>query len=66
MSTNNKKKLAIFCTGGVRCEKASDYLFNKGFRNVFQLEGGILNYLSNTGIDKSKWRGECFVFDKIQ
>ncbi len=64
IDTNNKKKLAIFCTGGVRCEKASDYLFNKGFRNVFQLEGGILNYLNNKDIDKSKWKGECFVFDK--
>ena len=64
IKSNIKKKLAIFCTGGVRCEKASDYLFNKGFKNVFQLEGGILNYLSNTGIDKSKWKGECFVFDK--
>ncbi len=64
VETNIKKKLAIFCTGGVRCEKASDYLFNKGFKNVFQLEGGILNYLNNKSIDKSKWSGECFVFDK--
>ena len=57
------KKIAMFCTGGIRCEKASSYMLSKGFKNLFQLRGGILKYLKEIPIKKSKWRGECFVFD---
>ena len=53
----------MFCTGGIRCEKASIFLKNKGFKNVFQLKGGILNYLNKTKKKDSLWKGECFVFD---
>ena len=53
----------MFCTGGIRCEKASIFLKNKGFKNVFQLKGGILNYLNKTEKKDSLWKGECFVFD---
>ena len=60
----NKKKLAIFCTGGIRCEKASDYLKDKGVEEVYQLQGGILNYINNIPEEKSLWKGECYVFDK--
>ena len=56
-------KLAMFCTGGIRCEKASNFLKQKGFKNVFQLKGGIFNYLNKINIKKSLWIGECFVFD---
>ena len=55
--------IAMFCTGGIRCEKASVYLKKKGFSNVYQLKGGILNYLKKTDQRKSLWQGECFVFD---
>ncbi len=58
-------KIAMYCTGGIRCEKASSYLNSIGYKNVYQLEGGILNYLSNVAKSKpSFWRGECFVFDQ--
>ena len=57
------KKFAMFCTGGIRCEKASSYMKNQGFKNVFHLKGGILKYLENIDINDSKWNGECFVFD---
>ena len=57
------KPVAMFCTGGIRCEKASIFLKNKGFKNVFQLKGGILNYLNKTKKKDSLWKGECFVFD---
>ena len=55
----------MYCTGGIRCEKASAYLKSKGFKNIFQLEGGILNYLNHFKDQKIKpyWNGECFVFD---
>ena len=53
----------MFCTGGIRCEKASDYLKSKGYTNIFQLKGGIINYLSKIDKKKSLWKGECFVFD---
>ncbi len=56
------KPIAMFCTGGIRCEKASVFLEQKGFKNVYQLKGGILNYLKNKK-EKSLWKGECFVFD---
>ena len=57
------KPVAMFCTGGIRCEKTSVYLQKKGFKNIFQLNGGILNYLKKIKKDQSLWRGECFVFD---
>ena len=58
---DRKKKTAIFCTGGIRCEKAGKYLSDIGFEDVYQLQGGIINYLNST---KNKyWKGECFVFD---
>ena len=60
---NKKKPIAMFCTGGIRCEKASVYLIKKGFKNVFQLKGGILNYLKKVKKKNSLWEGECFVFD---
>jgi len=56
-------KIAMFCTGGIRCEKASVYLQRKGFKNVFQLKGGILNYLNKINEKQSLWKGECYVFD---
>ena len=57
------KPVAMFCTGGIRCEKASIFLKKKGFKNVFQLKGGILNYLNKTKKKDSLWKGECFIFD---
>ena len=57
------KPIAMFCTGGIRCEKASVFLEKKGFKNVYQLKGGILNYLKNVKKKESLWNGECFVFD---
>ena len=62
-SLNKNEKIGMFCTGGIRCEKASVYLEKKGFKNIYQLNGGILNYLKKTNKKKSLWRGECFVFD---
>ena len=58
------KKIAMFCTGGVRCEKASSYLKKNGFRDVFQLEGGIISYFQQTKNKSKNWIGECFVFDE--
>ena len=60
---NKKSKIAMFCTGGIRCEKASAYLKRKGFKNIFQLKGGILNYLQKINEKQSLWKGECYVFD---
>ena len=57
------KPVAMFCTGGIRCEKTSIYLKKKGFKNIYQLNGGILNYLKKTKKKNSLWKGECFVFD---
>ena len=62
-SDKKSKNFAMFCTGGIRCEKASSYMKNHGFKNVFHLKGGILKYLENIDIKDSKWKGECFVFD---
>jgi len=62
-SDKKSKNFAMFCTGGIRCEKASSYMKNQGFKNVFHLKGGILKYLENIDIKDSKWKGECFVFD---
>jgi len=60
---NKQKQIAMFCTGGIRCEKASVFLEKKGFKNIYQLKGGILNYLKNVKKKESLWNGECFVFD---
>jgi UPF0176 protein len=58
------RKIAMFCTGGIRCEKASAYLLGKGFPEVYHLKGGILRYLEGVPEEQSRWRGECFVFDE--
>jgi UPF0176 protein len=58
------KKVAMFCTGGIRCEKASSYMMSEGFDEVFHLEGGILKYLEEVKPEESLWQGECFVFDQ--
>lgn len=57
------KKIAMFCTGGIRCEKSTAYLKENGFKDVFHLEGGILKYLEEVPEEESLWEGECFVFD---
>jgi UPF0176 protein len=57
------RKVAMFCTGGIRCEKASSYLLARGFAEVYHLKGGILKYLERVPEAESRWRGECFVFD---
>ena len=57
------KPVAMFCTGGIRCEKTSVHLKKKGFKNIYQLNGGILNYLNKIKKNESLWKGECFVFD---
>ena len=60
---DKNKTIAMFCTGGIRCEKASIYLEKKGFKNVYQLKGGIINYLKKIKKNKTLWKGECYVFD---
>jgi UPF0176 protein len=57
-------KIALFCTGGIRCEKASSFLLAQGFSQVYHLKGGILNYLEQVPVAESLWQGECFVFDQ--
>lgn len=57
------KKVAMFCTGGIRCEKASAFMLKQGFDEVYHLKGGILKYLEEVPAEQSLWRGECFVFD---
>ena len=65
LNIKKEDNIAMYCTGGIRCEKASSYLKSLGYKNVFQLEGGILNYIDYTIRSKTKnlWEGECFVFD---
>jgi UPF0176 protein len=58
------RRIAMFCTGGIRCEKASAYLLAQGFAEVYHLKGGILKYLETTLEQDSRWRGDCFVFDE--
>jgi UPF0176 protein len=58
------RRIAMFCTGGIRCEKASAYLLSRGFAEVYHLKGGILKYLEGVPEAESRWRGECFVFDE--
>ncbi|MDE2679732.1 MAG: rhodanese-related sulfurtransferase [Verrucomicrobiota bacterium] len=63
LSESKKQKVAMFCTGGIRCEKASAHLLKEGFEEVYHLQGGILKYLQETKPEESLWEGECFVFD---
>ncbi|MDC1053791.1 rhodanese-related sulfurtransferase [Alphaproteobacteria bacterium] len=63
LNKSKDKKIAMFCTGGIRCEKISSYMIKKGFKNVNQLNGGIISYLEKTSYENSLWNGECFVFD---
>ena len=58
------RKVAMFCTGGIRCEKASAFLLQEGFAEVYHLEGGILRYLEVVPVEDTAWTGECFVFDR--
>jgi len=64
LDPDKHKRVAMFCTGGIRCEKFAPYLKQIGFENVFQLEGGILKYLEETPVEETLWEGECFVFDE--
>jgi UPF0176 protein len=59
-----KTRVAMFCTGGIRCEKASSYMLQEGFEEVYHLEGGILKYLEEVPQDESMWEGDCYVFDR--
>jgi UPF0176 protein len=61
---SGKSRVAMFCTGGIRCEKSTAYLRTQGFDEVYHLEGGILKYLENVAAEDSRWQGECFVFDE--
>ena len=63
LDTNKDQKVAMFCTGGIRCEKSTALLKELGYKNVYHLEGGILNYLEKIPSDESMWQGDCFVFD---
>ncbi|MEQ9452126.1 MAG: rhodanese-related sulfurtransferase [Pseudomonadales bacterium] len=64
LNPERDKKVAMFCTGGIRCEKASAYMLQQGFSEVYQLDGGILKYLESTDEENNLWDGECFVFDQ--
>jgi UPF0176 protein len=64
LDPSRDKKVAMFCTGGIRCEKATAYLIKNGFKDVYHLEGGILKYLEEIPREQSLFRGECYVFDK--
>ncbi len=60
----HNKRIAMFCTGGIRCEKSTNFLLQQGVENVYHLKGGILKYLEDVPQDQSMWQGECFVFDQ--
>lgn len=64
LAGQEQRRIAMFCTGGIRCEKATSYLRQKGFENVFHLKGGILKYLETIPPEQSLWQGSCFVFDE--
>ncbi|MGC1270886.1 MAG: rhodanese-related sulfurtransferase, partial [Croceibacterium sp.] len=64
LGTKQKPKVAMFCTGGIRCEKSTAFLKQEGIEDVFHLKGGILKYLETVPAEESLWRGECFVFDQ--
>ena len=63
LNPEKHQKVAMFCTGGIRCEKASAYMLSQGFDEVYHLKGGILKYLAEVPTEQSLWQGECFVFD---
>ena len=63
LDPSRHRKVAMFCTGGIRCEKSTAYLKQQGFEEVYHLEGGILKYLEEVPAERSRWEGECFVFD---
>lgn len=63
LDPSKHKKVAMFCTGGIRCEKSTSLLVSMGFEDVWHLQGGILNYLEKTPVEQTRWDGECFVFD---
>ena len=63
LDPHQHQRIAMFCTGGIRCEKATSYLLSQGFENVYHLQGGILKYLAEIPASESQWEGECFVFD---
>lgn len=63
LNPDTHQKVAMFCTGGIRCEKASAFMLSKGFGEVYHLKGGILKYLEEVPLEESLWQGECFVFD---
>ena len=63
LDATKHRKVAMFCTGGIRCEKASSFLLQEGFEEVYHLKGGILRYLEQIPVDVSTWRGGCYVFD---
>ena len=64
LDPKKNKKIAMFCTGGIRCEKASAFMLSEGFEEVYHLKGGILKYLEEVPQQESKWNGECYVFDR--
>jgi UPF0176 protein len=64
LDATRHRKVAMFCTGGIRCEKASAFMLQEGFGEVYHLKGGILKYLEEVPEDESKWRGGCYVFDR--
>lgn len=64
LDRHKHKKVAMFCTGGIRCEKASSWMLEQGFENVYHLKGGILKYLEEIPAEESLWQGDCFVFDE--
>lgn len=64
LDPKKNKKVAMFCTGGIRCEKASSYMLSKGFEEVYHLKGGILQYLEDVPEEESLWEGSCFLFDR--
>ena len=64
LDPTKNKKVAMFCTGGIRCEKASSFMLGEGFEEVYHLQGGILKYLETTPKEQSMWQGDCFVFDR--
>lgn len=63
LADQKDKKVAMYCTGGIRCEKASSFMLHEGFKEVYHLKGGILKYLETIPQEKSSWEGSCYVFD---
>lgn len=63
LDPQTERPIAMYCTGGIRCEKATAFMLQRGFKNVYHLEGGILRYLEETPEQESRWEGRCFVFD---